>query len=336
MKAITYAGKEQLLLEELSVPQITTDEALVKVKYGGICGTDMMIYAGVHPRAKTSLVMGHEFSGEITKISSGTSFKIGDKVAINPIRYCNECEPCRLGNYHICENLKYIGIDLQGGFAEYAKIPIENLHILSDKVKEDEAALIEPLAVAIHTVRRSQFKVGDNVTILGAGPIGILIGIIAKISGAAEVIISDVSKYRLEVAETYGLITVNSMEMDLIEKVKMTTKGVGSDVVFEVAGNQITANQMISAIKTQGEIMVVSVYKKAPIIDLANMHFRELSLSTTRCFSPKDFEAAIKFMEEGRIDISRLISHCLPIESFKEGFELVKESKNSLKLLFEL
>ncbi|WP_152658090.1 zinc-binding dehydrogenase [Oceanobacillus sp. CFH 90083] len=336
MKAITYAGKEKLSLKELSVPQITAGEALVKVNYGGICGTDMMIYAGVHPRAKPSLVMGHEFSGEVIEMNSESPFKIGDKVAVNPIRYCNKCEPCRLGNYHICENLKYIGIDLQGGFAEYAKIPIENLHILSNKVKEDEAALIEPLAVAVHTVRRSKFKVGDTVTILGAGPIGILIGMIAKLSGAAEVIISDVSNYRLQIAESYGLTTVNSQEKDLIEKVKRITQGVGADVVFEVAGNQITADQMISAIKTQGEIMVVSVYKKPPTIDLAKMHFRELSLSTTRCFSPKDFETAIKFMEEDKIDFSKLISHRLPIESFQEGFQLVKESGNSLKVLFAL
>ncbi|WP_080873958.1 zinc-dependent alcohol dehydrogenase [Oceanobacillus timonensis] len=336
MKAITYAGKEKLILEERNVPQINVGEALVKVNYGGICGTDMMIYAGVHPRAQSGLVMGHEFSGEISEIKGQSSFEKGDRVAINPIRYCGECEPCKSGNYHICENLKYIGIDLDGGFAEYAKIPIENLHILSNHVREDEAAVIEPLAVAIHTVRRSKFKVGDVVTILGAGPIGILIGIIAKLAGAAKVIISDISSYRLEVAASYGLHTVNSTEKDLIEEVKSITKGIGSDVVFEAAGNQITADQMISAIKTQGEIMVVSVFKNSPTIDLAKMHFRELSLSTTRCFSPRDFEAAIQFIEEGRINIEGLISHRLPVESFEEGFQLVKKSAESLKVLFKL
>lgn len=336
MKAITYVGEEKLSLKDIDVPQIANGEALVKVSYGGICGTDMMIYAGVHPRAQSGLVMGHEFSGEISEVKGKSSFKSGDSVAINPIRSCGTCVPCKSGNYHICENLRYIGIDLDGGFAEYVKIPIENLHTLSNQVKQDEAAVIEPLAVAIHTVVRSTFKVGDTVTILGAGPIGILIGIIAKLSGAAKVIISDISDYRLKVAASYGLHPVDAKEKDLIEEVKETTKGIGSDVVFEVAGNQITADQMIGAIKTQGEIMVVSVYKKPPMIDLAKMHFREISLSTTRCFSPKDFEAAIQFIEEGRIDIEGLISHRLPVESFEEGFQLVKKSTDSLKVLFKL
>ncbi|MCM3160781.1 zinc-binding dehydrogenase [Metabacillus litoralis] len=335
MKAGLFKGAKQLEVSEVALPNIGEGEALVKVSFAGICGTDMMIYSGAHPRATDPLIMGHEFSGVIEEVySNEKELKVGDRVAINPLNYCGECVACHNGLHHICDNLRYLGIDMDGGFAEYVKTPIENLFVLPDSISDENAAILEPLAVAIHTVRRSKLKVGDNVVIFGAGPIGVLIGIIAKKAGAARIIISDISDYRLDVAQSYGFHTVDARKNDIADISKEITNGVGADVVFEVAGNQHTANQMIDAIRTQGEIVVVSVYKKPPEINLAKMHFRELSLTTTRCFSAEDFQKAILMMAEGNIDVSKLISHKLPLDQFEKGFELMLNSTESMKILF--
>ena len=180
MKAGTYVSPKQVEMTEREIPIPKADEALIKVSYGGICGTDMMIYHGLHPRAKAPLILGHEFSGVVEKVGENQHVKKGDKVAVEPLLSCGKCAACRNGQMHVCEKLRYIGIDKNGGFAEYTTIPVNRLHVLPESVTEKEAAMLEPLAVAIHTVRRSKLLVGDTVAILGAGPIGLLIGIIAQ------------------------------------------------------------------------------------------------------------------------------------------------------------
>lgn len=336
MKATLYTGTKDLEYKEIPKPVKTADDAIVKLSYAGICGTDMMIYFGLHPRAQSPLIMGHEFSGIIEDAPAGSGFKKGELVVINPLISCNACHPCHSGNQHICDNLKYLGIDFDGGFSEYIKVPVKNIYKLPSEIQSDTAALIEPLAVAIHTVRRSTLKVGDTVTILGAGPIGLLIAIIAKKAGAKEIIISDISEYRLNLAHSLGFTTVDAKKESILDVVNRHTSNIGADVVFEVAGNQITANQMISAIKSQGEIMVVSVYKKPPEIDLAKMHFREISLSTTRCFTINDFETAIQFLKEKEFDLAPIISHKLPLSEANHGFKLMEESTESMKILFHI
>ncbi|WP_147804727.1 zinc-dependent alcohol dehydrogenase [Alkalicoccus halolimnae] len=335
MKSGVYQGEGHVVVDESPVPLKNDNEALIKVSFAGICGTDMMIYSGLHPRATAPLIMGHEFSGIVEEIGT-FSLKPGDQVAINPLNSCGHCYACQIGQRHICANLKYLGIDINGGFAEYVSVPYQNLHKLPENVTTQEGALTEPLAVAVHTIRKSTLKFGDTAAILGAGPIGILIGILAKKAGASKVIISDVNPYRLNVAASYGLAAIDANEKSISDVTKQVTNGVGADVVFEAAGNQMTANQMIDAIKPQGEILLVSVYKKSPTIDLAKMHFREISLKTTRCFTTEEFQIAIDLMKRKEVDLTGLISHNLPIEEFPKGFQLMQHSTEALKILYQL
>ncbi len=290
--------RKKVQTESIEKPVAGEGEALIKVAYAGICGTDMMIFAGKHPRAKAPVVLGHEFSGTIESIADNDHFHRGDRVTVEPYLTCGTCAACLAGQYHVCATLRCIGIDKDGGFAEYVAVPIHRLHHLPNNVSDEEGALTEPLAIAVHTVRRSDLKVGDSVVILGAGPIGLLIGQVAKQAGASEIFISDISPYRLQVAKQMGFTAVHAKEEDIKEAVLSFTKGVGADIVFEVAGTQATANQMIQCIKYQGKIVVVSVYKQAPTIDLAAMHFREISLTTTRCANSNDFAIAIRLMEK--------------------------------------
>ncbi|TDF95993.1 zinc-binding dehydrogenase [Paenibacillus piri] len=338
MQAGLYISEKQVKADSIEKPAPQPGEALIKVAFAGICGTDMMIYSGKHPRAKAPLAMGHEFSGvieSINSIGSPSSFAAGDRVVIEPTLSCGSCAACRSGAFHVCQTLKLLGIDKHGGFAEYAAVPLDRLHRIPDELTDTHAAMAEPVAVAVHTIRRSSLKVGDDVAILGAGPIGLLVGLMAKQAGAGQIIISDISPYRLKKAEQFGLTALNAKEVNVTEEVLKRTGGNGADVVFEVAGSQLTANQMIEAVRTQGQVVVVSVYKQAPTIDLAAMHFRELSLTTTRCYSKDDFAKAIRLMTSGAIDVSPFISHILPLEQVERGFQLMADPEASLKVLFK-
>ncbi|KAB7706317.1 alcohol dehydrogenase catalytic domain-containing protein [Bacillus aerolatus] len=335
MKAGLYVSEKNVVVGELEKPTLKQGEALIKVSSAGICGTDMMIYFGKHPRAKAPLAMGHEFSGVIEEINGESTFNAGDRIVVEPTISCGKCDACLSGNSHVCRTLGLIGIDYHGGFAEYAAVPLHRLHKVPDTLSDAHAALAEPVAVGIHTVRRSNVKVGDTVVVLGAGPIGLLIALTAKLAGADKIFISDISPYRLGKAEELGFITLDGKKVDVVEEVKAATNGTGADVVFEVAGNSMTANQMIHACRTQGQIVVVSVYKQPPTIDLAAMHFRELSLTTTRCYSHSDFATAINMMASGQIDITSLISHQLSLDEIEKGFQLMTKPDESLKILIQ-
>lgn len=157
---------------------------------------------------------------------------------------------------------------------------------------------------------------------------------IAKRAGAKKVMISDISSYRLTKAKELGFIPIDAMKKDVVKEVRLLTNDVGADVVFEVAGNQITAKQMVETSRIQGEIVVVSVYKKAPEVDLAAMHFKEISLTTTRCYTKEDFQTAIDLLASGEIAADSLISHKLPLEDIQAGFEFMQRPGESLKVLF--
>ncbi|QGQ48627.1 zinc-binding dehydrogenase [Metabacillus sediminilitoris] len=333
MKAGLYISEKNVIVGSLEKPTLNQGEALIKVSAAGICGTDMMIYFGKHPRAKAPLAMGHEFSGVIEEINGESTFKLGDRIVVEPTISCGKCDACLSGNSHVCKTLGLIGIDFHGGFAEYVTVPLHRLHKIPETLSDDHAALAEPVAVGIHTVRRSNMKVGDTVVVLGAGPIGLLIALTAKIAGADKIYISDISPYRLGKAEELGFIALNGNEVDVVKEVMEATNGVGADVVFEVAGNNLTANQMIHACRTQGQIVVVSVYKQPPTIDLAAMHFRELSLTTTRCYSHSDFATAVSMMASGKIDVTPFISHQLSLDEIEKGFQLMMNPDESLKIL---
>lgn len=334
MKAGVYVSEAKAVMQQKAKPVIKEGEALVKVSHAGICGTDMMIYFGKHPRAQAPLTMGHEFSGVIEEIRGETEFSVGDRVAVEPTLSCGTCEACVRGQFHVCKKLKLIGIDQDGGFAQHVAVPVNRLHRLPEKLSSEHAALAEPVAVAVHTVRRSRLKVGDQAVILGAGPIGLLIGMIAKRAGAKKVMISDISSYRLTKAKELGFIPIDAAKKDVVKEVRLLTDDVGADVVFEVAGNQITAKQMVETSRIQGEIVVVSVYKSAPEVNLAAMHFKEISLTTTRCYTREDFQTAIDLLANGEIAADSLISHKLPLEDIQAGFEFMQRPDESLKVLF--
>src|SRR5450759_5363201 len=227
MKAAVWAATDEVAYVDVPVPEVPAGWALVKVAYNGICGTDLSIVHGKHPRAKSPLVMGHEISGWVER-AGATGPAEGTLVTAEPLISCGKCKACRNGNSHVCRRLGLYGIDTDGGMAEYVALPPEVLHPVPDGVDPRTAALAEPLAVAVHAVDRSGMERGDVVAVYGAGPIGVLTALVARHEGARQVVITEPSPWRRDVAAGLGFTVVpggSTMAATLVS----LTDGAGAD-----------------------------------------------------------------------------------------------------------
>lgn len=241
MKAAYYSGKRTITIGEC-VPQNPKGEVRLKVHYCGICGTDLHIFRGdMDDRVKAPQVIGHECSAEIAEIGDGVEgFSVGDRVVVRPLDPCGECPACKAGHAHICQNLKFIGVDTAGAFQSSWTVPAFTLHKLPQNVSMEYGAMIEPLAVACHDVRMGDVKSGEHVVVIGGGPIGMLVSLVARSKGA-DVMISEVNPYRIKLAKELGVEAVNPKETDLVEYVNAKTGGAGADIVFEVSGSMVVS-----------------------------------------------------------------------------------------------
>ena len=220
MKALVYAGPKQAVLQDVPAPVPKEGAVKVDVDYCGICGSDIGIFLGTHPRAKAPLIFGHEFLGKVAE--DGKRFKKGDRVVAYPLLSCGHCRACRTGNAHVCNSLGLIGIDVDGGVCESLYVDEDVLFKVPDGVSNRAAVVIEPLAVILRAVHQAEVKGRDVAVVIGAGPIGMLTGIVLKNLGAAQVFISDVAEKRLALAAELGLTPVNVMKEDLEQVVKAT------------------------------------------------------------------------------------------------------------------
>lgn len=337
MNAFIYEGPETVAVRDIPVPELKDGQARIRVSFCGVCGSDIGIYSGTHPRAKPPLVMGHEFIGVIEELKGESNgFKVGDRVAPYPLISCGDCFACRTGIPHVCNTLKLIGIDLDGGMAEYVNCSTDVLFHIDESVPDKAAATIEPLAVAVHTLHRSGFKPLDKIAIMGAGPIGVLVGIMAKHSGAAKIIISDFDPARLEMCKKLGFEAVNTKGTSLTDYVMNATNGDGADIVFECTGSASAAEEMTKPCRIDGTICLVGVHKAPRPIALADMHFRELHLVATRVYTKRDFAQAVEFTKEISSELEEIVTHTLPLANCENTFDLIKDpSQNAVKVLID-
>ncbi len=337
MTAAVYQGVGKVTVESIPVPVLGPGEALIKVHYTGICGTDMDIYAGKHPRAKAPLVMGHEFSGDIVEIDPAFAgrFPVGSRVVVEPLISCGTCYACLTGFGYVCQNLRLYGIDRDGSMAQYVRVSAKKLYAIPESFSYEQAAMIEPTAVAVHAVRIADVKLNDTVVILGGGLIGSLIAQVVRLVGPREIIVTDINRARLDEVRKYGCTTVNSAENDAIETVMNLTRGRGADVVFEVSGRDATATQMGKMARVRGEIVMVGMPKEPPKTDLLSVGFKELTIKGVRVYAPFDFERAIDIASRGLVDVDSLISHRLALSEAPRGFELKKNAPDAMKVLIK-
>ncbi|MGI6380181.1 MAG: zinc-dependent alcohol dehydrogenase [Anaerolineae bacterium] len=334
MRAARWMGTESVITEEVARPEAGTGEALVRVALGGICGTDLMIYLGKHPRAKAPLIMCHEFVGTLAD-PGDSPLPEGAPVAINPLLTCGRCYPCTHGSPHICEHLGLVGIDRDGGFAQYALVPTHTLCPLPEGLAMRPAALIEPLAVAVHAVRVSRLRVGDTTAVLGAGPVGILTAQVARHAGASRVLVSEVSPRRLEIARALGFDTIDARSDSIIEAVQEATGGAGAPVVFETAGVQPTISAAAACVRAGGEILQVGMPKTPPTLDITRLLFAEISMTPIRVYREEDVAAAIEIAASGALDLDLPVTHVMGLDQLADAMELAHAATDACKILID-
>jgi 2-desacetyl-2-hydroxyethyl bacteriochlorophyllide A dehydrogenase len=334
MQAIFYEGNQIIRVGECTPVTPQKGQVQLKVSHCGICGTDLHIYHGVMDQRVTfPQIMGHEVSGTISAIGDGVEgFSVGDSVAVMPLDPCGNCPACEAGHSHICQNLKFLGIDTPGAFQSYWTVPAHTLHRLPENLSLTHGAMIEPLAVACHDVRLGEVKAGEYVVVLGGGPIGILIGLVAKQAGA-RVLVSEINPFRLELAQQLELDTINPLENDLPAYVTEQTDGAGADVVFEVTATAPGAKVMTQLPRTRGRIVIVGIFGQPAQVDLFRFFWRELKLLGARVYEHQDFAQAIQLAAAGAIPLDQIITDVRPLSELEAGLKQMESGGQVMKIL---
>ncbi len=335
MKATLYEGNKVLSLIDKEIEAPKADEVRIKVAYAGVCGTDMHIYHGMmDKRVSIPLTIGHEMSGTIDALGENvTDYKVGDKVVVRPLDD-RLAKPSDKGFNHICEELKFIGIDSPGAMQQYWNVPAFTLHKLPETTDLKLAALVEPLSVATHDVRMSELKPNEFAVVLGGGPIGMLIALVAKEMGA-NVIISEVNESRIAKAKEMGLEAVSPVNTDLVSYVKEKTDGRLADVVFEVAGVQPTLDVMTEVAGIRGRIVMVAIHGEPKPVNLFKFFWKELKLIGARVYEKEDYNKAIELISEKPSIFSEMITSVQSIAKIQEVFESIDENPNGMKTLID-
>ena len=336
-QAAFYEGDRQIRVGTNETVASGKGEVQLKVSHCGICGTDLHIYHGaMDQRVTFPQVLGHEMSGTVHALGEDVEgFAIGDNVAVMPLAPCGDCPACSAGHSHICHNLKFLGIDTPGAFQSYWTVPAYTLHKMPENLSLKHGALIEPLAVACHDIRLADVKEGDNVVVLGGGPIGMLVALVARHAGA-NVTISEINPYRVALAKSLGMEAINPQETDLVTHVMQKTNDTGADIVFEVSGSQAGANVMTDLLRTRGLAVIVAIFAKAPEIDLFRFFWRELRLIGVRVYESEDFANAIALAASGELPLDKLITDVRPLSALQSGFEDMEKGGQVMKILLEI
>jgi (R,R)-butanediol dehydrogenase / meso-butanediol dehydrogenase / diacetyl reductase len=319
MLAARYLGPHRLQAEEIPLPELAEEEALVEIEACGFCGSDINIVAGTHPRARAPLTLGHELSGTIAEIrSQKNSLQKGDKVTAFPLISCGRCHACTHDNSHVCSQLRLYGIDLDGGMAQFVKLPVSSLVRLPDEMPARIGAMVEPLAVAVHGASRTTLRDVNLVVVLGAGPIGLLTALVVKESGVSNVVVSDVNPERRALARKIGLNPIEAGE-DLRQQVMELSNNDGADVLFECAGHPSTAIEMTTIVRSRGVIVNLGVFKHPVAMDMQAVNFKELEVRGSRVYTIRDFETAINLA--AKLPLDRIVTHAYRLQDDKAAFE---------------
>jgi (R,R)-butanediol dehydrogenase / meso-butanediol dehydrogenase / diacetyl reductase len=336
MRAAFYEGHETIRIGPCKPVEPSQGTVQIKVSHCGICGTDLHLFHGeMDHRVRMPQVIGHEMSGTITVIGPEVDgFSIGDRVTVMPLDPCNHCPACRAGHSHICQNLKFLGIDAPGALQSHWTVPAHTLHHLPPALALAHGAMVEPLAVACHDVRLGEVKAGDYAVVFGSGPIGTLVALVARSQGA-KVLVSEINPFRLKLAADLGFEVINPREQDLLEVVTHQTEGAGADVVFEVTGSSMGAELMTQLPRTRGRIVIVGIFSQAPKVDLFRFFWRELRLSGARVYEHEDFEKAIQMATTGSVPLNRLITETYGLDQVESGIRLLEGGGPVMKILIK-
>ncbi|MBD9698588.1 alcohol dehydrogenase catalytic domain-containing protein [Flavimobilis sp. GY10621] len=331
MRAAVWTATDTAEVREIPRPEVPEGWALVKMAYNGICGTDLAIYHGKHPRAQHGLVPGHEMSGWIVE-PGGSGLAEGTLVVVEPLISCGDCRACRTGAAHVCNRLGLYGIDTPGGMAEYVALPPHTLHAVPGGVDARLAALVEPLAVAVHAVALSGMEQGDTVAVFGAGPIGVLTALVARAEGAGRVVITEPSPWRRSVAESFGLDVVPEGST-MTATLHALTGGEGADTTFDSAAHPSVAAELTDATRVLGRIVIVGVYKEPTALNLRDVCFKEQSMVGVRVYTTADVTRAIELLASGVLGLEKFPTVAYDLADVSAAFDAATSGADALKVL---
>lgn len=335
MRASYYEGNRTFRTGPAPMPSPRGDEALLRVRRVGICGTDLHIYQGhLDHRVPKRGIIGHETLAEVIEAPAGSGFSTGDRVVVEPVLSCGSCRACRIGAAYLCYKLKVMGVDVPGGMQDYWAVPTDRLLKVPGSLSDDHAALVEPLAVATHDVTRAQVKDGDAVVVFGGGPIGCLIALVCRHRGA-RVRVVEINPFRIELLKGFGLETIGP-DQDVVRAVDDWTDGDGADVAFEVTGNPAAVRLISDVVRVWGTISIVAIHSEPMPFHLYPMFARELAMHGSRLYTRAAWEEAIRLASTGAVQVGPLVSRKIPLEELQKGMEEALGGGPVMKVLVDL
>ena len=335
MRASFYNGNRSFLTGQAPMPTPAAGEALLRVRRVGICGSDLHIFQGhLDHRVPRGNTIGHEVFADVVSAPDGSGFSAGDRVTVNPVVSCGACRACRMGASYLCYRLKVLGVDLPGGMQEYWAVAAHRMLKVPATVSDNDAALIEPLAVAVHDVGRAEVKAGDAVVVFGGGPIGTLIALVCRQRGA-RVKVVEINPHRIAILRQIGLETIGPDE-DTIATVHAWTGGDGADVAFEVSGSPDAVRIVTDVVRVWGTVSVIAIHSELTPINLYPVFGRELKLHGSRLYTPAAWEEAIRMIAAREVPVDRLVSRLIPLEHLQQGMEEALGGGPVMKILVDL
>ncbi|MGQ4513142.1 alcohol dehydrogenase catalytic domain-containing protein [Streptomyces sp. DW26H14] len=336
MRAAAYTGAGTIeTIKRTPVPP-GPGEVQIAVAYVGLCGTDLHVLHGdMDARVTTPAVLGHEMSGTVAAVGPGTcGASAGDPVTVMPLDWDGTCPACLAGNEHICQHLTFIGIDSPGALQQLWNVPARCVVPLPAGLSLRHGALVEPVAVAVHDVRRADVRYGERVVVIGGGPIGILIATVAREFGASVAVV-EIDQGRRGRAAALGFETVDPVAVDQAAWVEEWTGTAGADAVFEVSGAAAAVLGATSLVKVRGRLTVVAIHGQPRPVDLHRVFWRELTLLGARVYERRDFETAAALLGRGAVPADELITAVVPLEETADAFASLATGE-ALKVLVDV
>ena len=342
MKVVAYHGLNDFRIEDVPIPQVGSEEILVKVKACGICSTDL--FKAKYGKAKTGAVLGHEISGEVAEVGSKVvGLKVGDRVGVLHHSPCNICYFCLRGQEDLCDQYRRGGV-VPGGFSEYIRVLPEltrkTVFRIPDNLTYVETTLTEPTACSVKALFKSQILPGDTLLVIGDGPMGVLLSTLAKYFGASQVILSGHHDSRINIAKKLGAdYSYNSRKIDLGEQVKHLTNGRGADIVIVAVASTTLVREAFKMVREGGKVCLFGDFRDVPEPPIEvvpdSMISQNKSLFGSWGCSPRDYQIALELIRMGRVPTKELITHALPIESFNNALDLIEKKEESLRVVIQ-
>lgn len=336
MKAIVFEDKGKYEFKEVPVPEVGEEDVLIKVDTCGVCGTDVHIHEGTFP-ANFPVIIGHEFSGIIEEVGKEVkNFKVGNAVAVNPNTTCGKCKYCRDGKENFCVAIPGLGVNYDGGFAEYAKVKESSVYHLPENLDLEIASFTEPLSCSLHGIDLAEIKPGHSVVILGAGPIGLIILQLARISGADKIIVTDPVKKRRELALNLGAsLVLDPTKVNIKKEVKTFLRG-KAEVVIECIGNPKTQAESLNLVEPGGRVIWFGVADPKAEVKVNPFYIYRNEITLKGCFvNPYTTERAVRLLEEGRIKVKELITHRFRLSELDKAMQVYRKDKERIKILMK-